>query len=446
MREPKPIYCANDNRPLRGSLQRRSLKLVATEPEREAPSPIIVHKRRIAALWLVPVLSILAGIYAIWQSTPLNILFWPSLGFGAVLFSITIWAEQNSALKNVSGLAMIAAFAVSINSWLAQAGFSLVNMELALLIAGLALVTGWMFKSIPAVLLSSFSTLVYLASLYPELGLMTGISDQISQLGSGILPIVILAQIILSERLRSSFVLFFGIISAYIWIGTLTTDMPLKILAGLGFAIAAAHYWLGKARLEADKFGGRIHQICGWLIAFVAVIYVQIAWLSMDPGQAKPVWTPNTFWWAAFTTAAATLFITSLMRYKSSHISLVGIFIISFAVVAIPLATAKPELTFLVFDKIPGLDARPGLGLMMGAVILASGLIWLVSGLMNGRKIDASMGTIVIGTEAFILFQPENYNTDLGVIFVLSLICALCFGGLIAGASSDLTQPREHSA
>jgi len=115
---------------------------------------------------------------------------------------------------------MIAAFAVSINSWLAQSGFSLVNMELTLLIAGLALVTGWMFKSTPAALLSTFSTLLYLANFHPELGLMTGISDRISQLGSGILPIIILAQIILSERLRSSVALFFAIISAYIWIGT----------------------------------------------------------------------------------------------------------------------------------------------------------------------------------------------------------------------------------
>ena len=341
---------------------------------------------------------------------------------------------------------MIAAFVVSINSWLSQTGFSLVNMELTLLVAGLALITGWVFKSTPAALLSTFSTLLYLASLYPELGLMTGISDRISQLGSGVLPIVILAQIILSERLRSSVALFFGIISAYIWVGTLSADMPLKILSGLGFAIAAAHYWLGKARLEADKFGGGLHQVCGWFVAFVTVIYVQTAWLSTDPGQAKPVWTPNMFWWTTFITAAATLFITSLLRYKSSHISLVGIFIISFAIVAIPITTAKPELAFLVFDKIPGLDARPGLGLIMGAVIFASGLIWIVTGLKHGRILQMSMGALIIGAEAVILFQPENYNTDLGVIFTLSLICALCFGGLIAGASSDLNQPKEQYA
>ena len=340
---------------------------------------------------------------------------------------------------------MIAAMAVSISSWLAQAGLSLVNMELALLISCLSLVTGWLFKSIPAALLSTFSTLLYLASLYPELGLMTGISDRLSQLGSGILPVVILAQISLSERLRSSVALFFGILAAYIWIGTLTSEMPLKILAGMGFAIAGAQYWIGKARLDVGKFGGRTHQICGWLVAFVAVIYVQMAWLSLDPAQARPVWTPTTFWWITFTVAASTLIITSLKRYKSSHISLVGIFIVSCGVVAIPLATAKPELAFLVFDKIPGLDARPGLGLIMGAIILAGGLIWLVSGLLNGRKLAMCMGAVVIGVEAVILFQPENYNTDLGVIFSVSLICALCLNGLIAGTSSNLIQPKEHT-
>jgi len=81
----------------------------------------------------------------------------------------------------------------------------------------------------------------------------------------------------------------------------------------------------------------------------------------------------------------------------------------------------------------------------MGAVILASGLIWLVNGLKHGHILGMSMGALIIGVEAVILFQPENYNTDLGVIFIVSLICALCFGGLLAGASSDLNQPKEQS-
>ena len=57
-----------------------------------------------------------------------------------------------------------------------------------------------------------------------------------------------------------------------------------------------------------------------------------------------------------------------------------------------------------------------------------------------------SMGGIVIGLQSMVLLKPENYNLDLGVVFIVSLICALCIGGLVAGVSANRQQAVDNYA
>lgn len=398
------------------------------------------------AAWLMPVLALAMGAYAIGQSLPLTTLFLPSFIIGALLLITAARAEPGSRLRNISGLLMVAAITTGLAAFLSQNGLPLIGVELALLVAALALISGWIFKSVPSVLLSTFSGLLYLASAYPELGLMTGLTDEESNLGAGIVPWLVIGQIGLAQKLKSGLALFAAIIAGYIWLGTLAADMSLPALAGLGFAVAAAHYWLGKAWAETGKFGAEIHRICAWGIAFSAAIYVQSLWLSVDSGQAQPFWPPDNFWWIVFGTALFTLFVASLMRFKTSNITLPGIFIACLTVAALPLAMAKPDFVFAAFEGIPGLNAQPGLGLVIGACIIAGGLFWLVSGLKSWRLSDMIMGTLAIGIEAVVLFQSSRFDADLGVTFIVSLICALCIGGLIAGASPDRTHPLGNYA
>lgn len=442
MLNPKRNFSANDNAPLRRPIIRKSSRRPNPKPVYKAPDPFKAHQRKIATAWVIPIVAMLGGAFALWQSLALITLFWPSLIISTLLLLTAVKSEPDSRLRNFSGLLMVAFFTTGSAAFLSLNGFTLISVELTLLVSVLSLVTGWILKSKPPVLLSAFSALLYLANFYPELGLTTGLTDQASVLGAGILPWVIFGQIILAQKIRSSTVLFAAIIAGYIWLSTLTTDMPLPALAGLGFAIAAAHYWLSKAWAEADKFGADIHKICAWIIALSAALYIQSIWLNVDTGQAKPIWSPNTLWWSALGVAIFTLFLAALMRYKSSYISLSGIFIVSLAVLALPVATAKPDLVYEVFDAIPGLNARPGLGLVIGAIIIAIGFIWLVEGLKRGRLLNIAIGTTAIAIEAIILFQPAKFNADLGVTFVVSLICALCIGGLIAGA----TPAPKHSA
>lgn len=397
-------------------------------------------------MWIIPLLALVCGIYALWQNLPIATLFWPSVLLGGLLFLTAAQAKPETRLRNISGLCLIAAFTISLAALLAQNGLPLVGVELALVVSALALLVGWALKSTSSVLLSTFSSLLYLSSSFPELGLTTGLTDDVSQLGAGLMPWIILGQVTLARRIRSSIVLLTAIIAGYIWFGTLTKSMPLTALTGVIFAVAAAHYWLGKAWAETDKFGANIHRTCAWVVAIAAALYVQSIWMRVDAGQAKPFWPPNTLWWAVLSIAMFALFLASLMRYKTSHITLSGIFIVWMVVATLPLAAAKPDLIYALFDAVPGLNARPGFGLIIGAIIIAAGFIWLLNGLRRGHLMEMYIGAGAIAIEAMILFQPSRFDTDLGVIFLVSLICALCVGGLIAGTSHDRSDPRRNYA
>ena len=452
MLQPKRYYSANDNAPLRQARVHtrfgpsNSMSNPDTVSVQNQSNPIRTYKIKSAMVWLIPLLAVISATYALYQDTPLSLLFWPSVIMAALLLLTAARAEPNSRLRNISGLLMVAAITTALAAVLSQNGFTLVGVELALLVSALSLMAGWIFKSTPSILLSAFSGLFYLANAYPELGLTTGLTDKPSQLGAGIIPFIVLGQITLAQKYKSAFTLFAGIIAGYIWLGTLAADMPLSALTGLGFAVAAAHYWLGKAWAEAGIFGADIHRICAWVVALSAALYVQSIWMSVDSGQAKPFWPPNTFWWAILGTAIFTLFVASLLRYKTSHITLLGIFIICLAVAALPLAMAKPDLIYAAFDHVPGLNARPGLGLVIGATIIAGGFFWLVGGLKSGHVIDMSIGALTISIQSLVLFQLAQFDTDLGVVFIVSLICALCIGGLIAGASPDRSYSRTNYA
>lgn len=438
---------ANDNTPLKKPLYRK---------KNTRPNPVITHlqalansnarpasSHKTALAWSIPLLAVSFGLYAIWKALPLENLLWPSLIMSALLFFTTLRSETGSRLRNLSGLLMVAALTTWLAASLTQNGFSLLGLELALLVSLLALCVGWAFKSSPPVLLSTFMTLIYLSSYYPELGLMSGLTDQISLLGAGLLPWIILGQIILAQKLKSSIILLTSIVAGYIWFGTIVKTIPLSATMGLSFAVAATHYGLGKVWAESGKFGANVHRSLAWIIAIGSALYIQSYWLSTEAVQAKPFWPPSQLWLMILGLAMFTLFTTSMVRYKTSHISLLGIFIVCAAALIIPIATVKPDLIHNVFDTIPGLNARPGLGLIIGAIIIASGFIWLVQGLKQGQVFDMTLGAAAIGIEVLVLSQPVRFDADLGVIFIMSLICALCIGGLIAGSTSDRIHPRR---
>ena len=446
MLQPREKRSANDNAPLGRAPNGRRLLRPNPTPAHAVAREISNSKIGPVIDWLIPLAAVVAGGVALIRQIPLPDLYWPSLILGALLLlSVTI-SKARPQLRNISSLLMVLAFTTALAAFLSANGLTLIGVELFLTVSIFALLAGWAFKSNASLLLSAFAGLLYLTNFFPELGLLTGISEDSSQLGVGIFPWLVLGQILLAHKVKSSIVLFSAVTAGYIWLASATKSMPLEHMAGFGFVIAAAHYWFGKAREENEVFGAEIHKFCAWVFAIGTALFIQSIWLNVDTVQAKPYGTPNSLWWTVLAIASVTLFVISLQRYKASHISLLGIFVISAAALLLPATMVEPASVYSAFDSIPGLNAHPGLGYVIGASLIAAGFYWLIDGLASGKILEMSMGGIVIGLQSMVLLKPENYNLDLGVVFIVSLICALCIGGLVAGVSANRQQAVDNYA
>lgn len=452
MRQPKHILSANDNAPIKQKRPRhrttptRINPKVAPRPSTPAHHILTEHRRQSYVGWISPIIAFFIAGYAIFQNASLGSLIWPSAMMGAALVWTATRAEFESRLRNIACLMAVGAIAVCFAGMMAHNGLTLIAVEITLMVSAVSLIIGWMFNSRSATMLSVLATLAYLASLFTSLGIFDGLVDGVSQLGKGLIPALLIGQILLAHRLKSRSVTFAAIIGSYIWMTTISTDIPTTAKAGIGFALAAAHYCLGKAGESRALFGAKLHSGLAALLGLVCAFYIQSVWISGETGQASPFWPPNTLWMAALMTTVLALFVSSIMRYKDSQISLIGIFIISFAATILPLATAKPDILYAAFDHVPGLDANPGFGLVIGALIIAFGLSYIVNGLRGGHFFGVLIGAVAIGMQGLILYAPERLNIDFGVIFLGSLVFALCVGGLIAGSTTDYNMPRPERA
>lgn len=452
MRQPRLKLSANDNTPLRQSRSYPALKPVnflKPVPLATGSTSVNVvaeHNQKLSLAWGITALGGILVALAVWQNSDIDMLVWPAVVMGLLLIWASTRAERHTRLRNISSLMLVGAATVIAVGTLSKNGFSLIGVEIALVVSIFSLVMGWALKSRPAVMLSTLSAIGYLASLFPELGLLTGITDKISQIGIGLIPCLLIGQIFLAQKLRSHLISALTIMAAGIWVMAIASDLPLHALAGLGFALAAAHYCVARAWEATNVFGARVHSVFALTVALASALYIQSLWMQFGSETAQPIWTANNFWWSVLAISMIAIVISSLVRYKASQISLTGIFIISLGALLLPLATAKPDLMETAFYQIPGLDAYPGFGLVIGAAIIASCLIWIARGLKSGQLLTVLIGTIAIGVETFLLYQPDHFNTDFGVIFIMSLICALCVGGLIAGSTSHPTDSRPNYA
>ena len=329
-----------------------------------------------------------------------------------------------------------------------MAGIELNTIDIALFTALTALIIGFCFKSAPALLASTLSLLTWLFAAIPEANAFFGLGQTYSAGWTNVVPILLIAQLYLATRLKSVSCLLLITVLGYawgIWLG-LSFNMPLTAVAGLIFAVGIAQHRLGKSMIDSKTFGASTHSWVGILSALMAAHYLQVSWLSPEMNSEIPAWIPTQIWWGAFLGAALVLFVSSLIRFKHSYITLPGIFILSLSAAVLPLASIKPGLIRDVFFSIPGLLPAPGFGLVIGAVIMAAGMAWIVNGLRKSQFINIIVGTVLIGTQVLILMAPGRIDLDGVIIFLTSLIGALCIGAMIAGASLDHSQPAARKS
>lgn len=446
MQQLQSFTGANDNSPTWVMDKAAPRKQTSLQPVGIYSKPVPKKKTSFNLLWVLPFAALSAGLWAWLNMIPTGQILWPAAAIGMMLLLSAAAAKSSYQNRDLCVLTATGAFATSLFAATTQTGVALFPTDIAVMVATLSLGLSWVFKSRPALLLSGFSGLVWLASLQPTVSEYLGLGVPATQAWLPLFPILILAQAILAKYLRTYAPMVVTIMAAYGIAAIVGTTFPSLALAGVLFAAAAAHHRLGKAWADMGTFAARLHITTGWLVAIGAATVIQSHWLNEEAGQAAPLWLPTEGWWIALVVSGFGLFISSILRYKHAQITLSGIFLVSAAASILPIASLRPDLIYYAFDLLPGLPARPGFGFIIGAAIMASSIGWIVNGLRTGKLLDILLGSAVVAIQVMILFTPGEITLDFGIVFVLAFICALCVSGLIAGSSLSHSRPARRYA
>lgn len=395
--------------------------------------------------WGFPLIGTLLLAAMMISRVSLDIVTLTAVIIGAIGLFWAVWCKKVSAWQSreLSLLTSCAAFVVALYTAALLAGLALNTVDIALSVAAVGLTIGVFYKSVPSLLASIFSVAIWLFAVIPGTNFIFGFGETISGGWIMALPFLLLGQMSLAKHLRSTPCLLLTIGLSYswgLWLG-LSSNMPLTAIAGLGFAVGLAQHRLGKSMADSKKFAANIHSWSGAIIGLISALFLQSVWLDLNMNLAVPGWIPTSIWWVIFSVSAIVLFISSLLRFKHSRITLAGIFILSASAAILPIASIRPDLVRDTLLSVLGLIPAPGFGLVIGASIMAAGLAWVVNGIRKSRISNIIIGTALIGFQAVILMAPGRINLDTIILFISSLITALCIGGLIAGAALDHSHP-----
>lgn len=392
-------------------------------------------------LWLV---SIGIGLMCIFSQTSIEV-----KSFSALMVLWTgVWTSYVAADHNhwrLSELAIVGALggmmgAVTIAS--DYFGLNLTLIDGIILMSVLALTMGYALKSRIAILASICAALLW--AMMSFIGL-TPINEM-----AGLFPVLIALQIYSGTRINSglpitlaTFTGYFGLIGllSTLWIDNL---IPVSFAASLLFIIGAAHHRLGKAAADSKMVGSNVHIFTGWIAAIVSVITFQYLWLSPDAAlSSEAVLSASglSYWKIGVSLSILAIFISGIVRFKHTQITLPGIFLLTICSALIPLMMWIPSGPERLAAAIPGVTAIPAIGIIIGASIIAAGLGFAINGVRRGSRLMLLLGVSVLGIETFLLMSPSLMTVDNIIVFIASLVTALAIGGAIAGNSLAFQAP-----
>ena len=363
--------------------------------------------------------------------------FWAGLWTSYVAADYNKW--RLSEISMVSALGGLMGTIILIANYI---GLNLNLIDGIILTSLLSLVMGYLFNSRIAVLASICATLLW--ATMSLLG-MVPINNLIA-----LFPLLCLVQIHSSSKIKSNLAVGLSVLTGYFGIiGLLMTLMtnnllPLTYAASLLFIVGIAHHRIGKAAKDSHISGSHIHTMIGWVVAIASAIIFQHFWLSpeaLPATESEPSQTFIGIWKTIVALSIFAIFVSGIIRFKHSQITLPGIFLLTFCSSFIPLMLWAPQLPEMLAANIPGLEPTPSFGLIIGAGILAAGIGLAFNGLRQKSWTMILMGLAALFIETSIIMKPAFFNADTIIIFIASFIAALSIGGAIAGNSLAFQTP-----
>ena len=201
--------------------------------------------------------------------------------------------------------------------------------------------------------------------------------------------------------------------------------------------------------------GSNLHIYAGWSATIIGAILFQIFWLDseiLSASRASISAEGLQNWKGLVMACLAIVFVSGIIRYKYSQITLTGIALTTLTAGLMPAMLWKPDWTVTVLDGFAGMKAMPTFGVIIGAAILASSLGFIINGLRRASNVMIGLGLLGMASQAVLLLDPALVTADNVVVFLTALLIALTISAAVAGnsvahqAPPPRLKPRETSA
>ena len=403
-------------------------------------------------LWLASILSVIAAMLF---SAPIE---YKAFSLLALLW-MSVWSSYVFAdhkLPRLQEIAVLSTMACLLSAFALIANFlslSIAPQDGAILGALGALVLAGAMTSRIALLFSVAASLIW--AIFAPQG--TALTAPLLF----VFPLLAIAQAYIGTKINSGLSIGLSILTGYYWAAWLLADMystgnmPLTFAASAFALIGMAHLRAGKAGEDKAVTGSNLHIYAGWSAAIIGAILFQIFWLDSDilSASTASISAEGLQNWKGLVMACLTIvFVSGIIRYKYSQITLTGIALTTLTAGLMPAMLWKPDWTVTVLDGFAGMKAMPTFGVIIGAAILASSLGFIINGLRRASNVMIGLGLLGMASQAVLLLDPALVTADNVVVFLTALLIALTISAAVAGnsvthqAPPPRLKPRETSA
>jgi len=422
--------------------QKADISNILGESETASKSTPKGRSLKLSVLLLLIALGLGVSNFIVPTSTEFKFLssiavLWVGLWTNYVASDHNRWRLSEIAI--VSALGALISLIIFITNYF---GLNLTPTDGFILMSVLALGLGYILKSRIAILASICTTLLW--AIMSLIGAVP-VNNMII-----LFPVLTLGQIYFGSKIQSGLTIGLAVVTGYYGLIGLITMLwanelfPLTHASALLFILGVAHHRSGKAAEDSQITGSNIHIYSGWIVATISAIIFQYFWLSPDAIlQVTATLDPRSLqiWKLAVSLSILAVLVSSIIRFKHSQITLSGIFLLTVSSALIPFMIWFPNWPESFAANIPGAEASPAFGLVIGASVMAAALGFAINGIRRQSTLMVALGLMTLIFEIYLLMTPSLMTTDNMIIFFASFLAALAVGGTLAGNSLAFQAP-----
>lgn len=445
--DPRVTRPAGDSVGFRAMLREQELerRLQALEIQQTAQgAPIMIsHSSKPKTRWGIisslfcTLLATLGAAYCFYsgQGAVLSIVALVAMVWSA-LWVTFLGSEESNPAPFVSEFSIVLATIAGLGVWVLTSrewGLPLRAADGAAGFAGLTALIAVLLRSRLTLLMSVCGGLVWLA-LYTAV-------PSINMVSIWAYPLLALIQLFIAGQNGVKFPTVLALIGAHGWLfwilneRLMAGDISLFHIAAFSTLIGLAHYRLGKAAGDKQWDSANMHVVFGWALAMAGAVGLQHYWLGIDPALWQDMSVHplgQLSWQIVGGVCIALIGIAGLIRMAHRQMSTLAVlFSLGVALAAAALFDQRVALTSFIQTEL-NTPAKPLVGLIISASILASAIAMCVNGARRKSMLMMLAGLAVLAIELVLMFNPRFWTAETALVFGMGLLASLCFAALFS--------------